>query len=158
MKKHNKNIHLIINRDQSWLKKWICCMNFCLCCWQHMNNFFYNLLTRATNFGEEGKLETSAILFNGTNMTPSRIRNITQKADGNVYTKVKKLQILVKYLEKIKCQKYTMTSWKSWYNGPITWWRTTSDKQNWQSGPMMLWEWNKWIHFIYIYSFEKFKH
>ena len=65
-----------------------------------MPGLFYTLLSRATTLGEEGKLETSAILFNGTNMTPGRIRNITQKADGNVYSKVKNLQKWVKYLEK----------------------------------------------------------
>ena len=48
--------------------------------------------------GEERKLETSAILFNGTNMTPGRIRNITKKADGKVYSKVQNLQKWVKYL------------------------------------------------------------
>ena len=63
-----------------------------------MLGLFYTLLSRATTLGEEGKLETSAILFNGTNMTPSRIRNITQKADGNVYSKVQNLQKWVKYL------------------------------------------------------------
>ena len=73
---------------------------------------FYTLLSRATTLGDEGNLETSAILFNGTNMTPGRIRNITQKADGNVYSKVKNLQKWVKYLEKIKCQEYPMARWK----------------------------------------------
>ena len=48
----------------------------------NMPGLFYTLLSRATTLGEDGKLETSAILFNGTNMTPSRIRNITKKADG----------------------------------------------------------------------------
>ena len=65
-----------------------------------MPGLFYTLLSRATTLGEEGKLETSAILFNGTNMTPSRIRNITRKADGKLYSRVHNLRQWVNYLNK----------------------------------------------------------
>ena len=64
-----------------------------------MPGLFYTLLSRATTLGIEGKLETSAILFNGPNMTPSRIRKITTGENGKTYTKVERLRMWVEYLE-----------------------------------------------------------
>ena len=66
----------------------------------NMTGLFYTLLSRATTLGEEGKPETSAILFNGRNMNPARIRNITKTEKGEMYKKVQDLRDWVEYLEK----------------------------------------------------------
>ena len=63
---------------------------------------FYTLLSRATTLGEEGKPETSAILFNGPNMTPDRIRSIKLSEKGKEYKRIHDLDVWVKYLNRNK--------------------------------------------------------
>ena len=63
------------------------------------SGLFYTLLSRATTLGEVGKPETSAMLFNGPNMTPSRIRAIKKSEDGTDYKKIQDLKEWVTYLE-----------------------------------------------------------
>ena len=65
----------------------------------NVSGLFYTLLSRATTLGEEGKPETSAILFNGPNMTPDRIRKIKLTANNEKYKRIQDLELWVKYLE-----------------------------------------------------------
>ena len=56
------------------------------------------MLSRATTLGEEGKPETSSILFKGPNMSPHRIKKATC-GKKDLYTKVRRLRKWAQYLE-----------------------------------------------------------
>ena len=49
---------------------------------------FYSVLSRVTTLGDPNDITTSAIFFNGNNMTRHRILNITSRKDGLPYAKV----------------------------------------------------------------------
>lgn len=59
----------------------------------------YTALGRATQLGDPNDIMTSALFFDGPDMRPSRMLNITLRADGKIYRKVENRDKWVKFLE-----------------------------------------------------------
>lgn len=70
---------------------------------------FYSLLGRATTLGESTDRLKSAIFFQGENMNPSRVLNLTSDAKGNQFKRVMKRAKWMKRIERntVQCDMTT---------------------------------------------------
>ena len=64
----------------------------------------YTLCSRCTTIGTENNLQSSALFFDGPDMTYGRIKNLFRKQNGVLFEKIRQRQLWVSYLDKhVKC-------------------------------------------------------